>query len=57
LSHYTKSLDLGLFVNLTQGNVIRIFPALNISKEEAKAGLDLLKKAITILAQEHRQTR
>ena len=47
-----QSLRLGLFVNLTQGNVIRIFPALNIRKEEAKAGLDLLKKAITIAAAE-----
>ena len=47
-----QSLRLGLFVNLTQGNVIRIFPALNIRKEEAKAGLDLLKKAITVVAAE-----
>ena len=47
-----QSLRLGLFVNLTQGNVIRIFPALNIRKEEAKAGLDLLKKAITAVAEE-----
>ena len=47
-----QSLRLGLFVNLTQGNVIRIFPALNIRKEEAEAGLDLLKKAITVVAAE-----
>jgi len=48
-----KSLDLGLFVNLTQGNVIRVFPALNIRKEEAEEGLELLKKAITMVAEEH----
>jgi acetylornithine/N-succinyldiaminopimelate aminotransferase len=41
-----KCLGLGLFVNVTQGNVIRIFPALNIRKEEAEEGLDLLGKAI-----------
>jgi acetylornithine/N-succinyldiaminopimelate aminotransferase len=48
-----KSLELGLFVNLTQGNVIRIFPALNIRKEEAEEGLELLKKAITMVSEEH----
>ncbi len=48
-----RSLELGLFVNLTQGNVIRIFPALNIRKEEAEEGLELLKKAITMVAEEH----
>jgi len=45
-----KSLGLGLFVNLTQGNVIRIFPALNIRREEAQEGLDLLKRAIGMVA-------
>jgi acetylornithine/N-succinyldiaminopimelate aminotransferase len=48
-----KSLELGLFVNLTQGNVIRIFPALNIRVEEAEEGLELLKKAITMVSEEH----
>jgi acetylornithine/N-succinyldiaminopimelate aminotransferase len=48
-----KSLKLGLFVNLTQGNVIRVFPALNIRKEEAEEGLELLKIAITMVAEEH----
>ncbi len=43
-----KSLGLGLFVNLTQGNVIRIFPALNIRKAEAEEGLELLAKAISL---------
>ena len=48
-----KSLGLGLFVNLTQGNVIRIFPALNIRKAEAEEGLELLRKAIILAEDEH----
>jgi len=48
-----NSLKLGLFVNVTQGNVLRIFPALNIKKNEAEEGLELLKKAITMVAEEH----
>ena len=50
-----RSLGLGLFVNLTQGNVIRVFPALNITKDEAEEGLELLKKAIAIVADGHRK--
>jgi acetylornithine/N-succinyldiaminopimelate aminotransferase len=52
-----KSLELGLFVNLTQGNVIRIFPALNIRKEEARAGLELLNKAVAAVADGHGRVR
>ena len=48
-----NSLKLGLFVNVTQGNVLRVFPALNITKNEAEEGLELLKKAITMVAEEH----
>lgn len=51
-----KSLRLGLFVNLTQGNVIRVFPALNIRKEEAEEGLELLVKAISLVADQHGET-
>ena len=40
-----RSLGLGLFVNL-----IRIFPALNIRREEAQEGLELLKRAIGMVA-------
>jgi acetylornithine/N-succinyldiaminopimelate aminotransferase len=46
-----KSLRQGLFVNLTQGNVIRIFPALNIRREETEEGLERLQKAITTVSQ------
>ena len=36
----------GLFVRQTQGNMIRIFPALNIKQEEMEEGLGLFKGAI-----------
>lgn len=42
----SKCLDNGLILNITQSKVMRIFPALNISKEEMKEGLKLFKKAL-----------
>lgn len=42
----SKCLDNGLILNVTQGNVVRIFPALNISKEEMNKGLTIFKKAL-----------
>lgn len=36
----------GLFVRQTQGNMIRIFPALNIKREELEEGLAVIGKAI-----------
>jgi acetylornithine/N-succinyldiaminopimelate aminotransferase len=36
----------GLFVRQTLGNIIRIFPALNIKREEMEEGLAILEKAI-----------
>ncbi len=36
----------GLLINVTQGNVIRIFPALNITLDEAGEGLTILKDAM-----------
>ena len=41
-----KCLDRRLFVRQTQGNMIRIFPALNIGREEMEEGLLLLEEAI-----------
>ena len=35
----------GLFINVTQGNILRIFPALNITVVEAEEGLAILKAA------------
>jgi len=39
-------LEQGLLVNLTQGTVIRIFPALTITEEEANEGLKILENVI-----------
>jgi len=36
----------GLFVRQTMGNMIRIFPALNIRQEEMEEGLAILERAI-----------
>jgi acetylornithine/N-succinyldiaminopimelate aminotransferase len=36
----------GLFVRQTQGNMIRIFPALNIKQEELEEGLAILRESI-----------
>ncbi|MDY6934730.1 MAG: aspartate aminotransferase family protein [Spirochaetota bacterium] len=41
-----KSLNAGLLLNVTHGTMIRIFPALNITLEEAKEGLTILKSVI-----------
>jgi acetylornithine/N-succinyldiaminopimelate aminotransferase len=35
-----------LFVRLTQGRAIRIFPALNITKDEVNEGFDIIEQAI-----------
>jgi predicted acetylornithine/succinylornithine family transaminase len=34
----------GLVINATHGNVVRIMPALNVTKSELKKGLDILEK-------------
>ena len=39
-------LENGLLVNVTHGNIIRIFPALNITKEEMNKSLIILKTSI-----------
>jgi acetylornithine/N-succinyldiaminopimelate aminotransferase len=39
----------GLFVRQTQGNIIRIFPALNIQREEMEEGLVIIEKTIKSL--------
>lgn len=41
-------LEQGLLVNLTQGTVIRIFPALTITEDEANEGLAILEHALGI---------
>ncbi|MEW6186511.1 MAG: aspartate aminotransferase family protein [Thermodesulfobacteriota bacterium] len=41
-------LDKGLFVRQTQGNMIRLFPALNIKKEELEEALEILEQSIEV---------
>jgi len=43
---YSDCIKHGLFINLTQGNVIRIFPALNIKQKEVEEGLSVLEGAV-----------
>ncbi len=43
---YTQSLEQGLFVNITQEKVVRLFPALNITPEEAAEGLAILESVV-----------
>lgn len=39
---FQKALDKGLIVNSTHGNVLRIMPALNVTKQELDKGIDIL---------------
>ncbi len=41
-----ECLERGLMINVTQGTVIRIFPALTITRGEAMEGMDILKQAL-----------
>jgi len=41
-----KCLERGMFVRQTQGNMIRLFPALNIKKDELEEGLNILLKVV-----------
>ena len=42
-------LERGLLLNVIQGRVVRIFPALNITGPEAEEGLDILEAALSAL--------
>jgi len=46
---YDESLKNGLFINVTQGNIIRIFPALNVTHDEVNEGLDILENVIEMV--------
>lgn len=46
----------GLFVRQTQGNMIRIFPALNIKRREMEEGLDLFRKALESILKKQQVT-
>lgn len=43
---FDGALRLGLFVNVTQGRIVRLFPALNITVGEVQEGLALLRRAV-----------
>jgi acetylornithine/N-succinyldiaminopimelate aminotransferase len=43
---YDQSLNAGLLLNLKHGTILRLFPALTITREEAEEGLRILHKAI-----------
>jgi acetylornithine/N-succinyldiaminopimelate aminotransferase len=47
---FDEALRLGLFVNVTQGNIVRLFPALTITEEEVREGLALLRQALEEIA-------
>lgn len=47
-----KSLRNGLFLNCTQGNIIRLFPALNITREETEEGLSIIENILDLLSHE-----
>jgi acetylornithine/succinyldiaminopimelate/putrescine aminotransferase len=40
-------------VNVTQGHIIRLFPALNITPEEVKEGLTILRQAVEATVVDH----
>ena len=39
-----KALEKGLLLNISKGKNIRIFPALNITKEEMMLGLEIISE-------------
>jgi acetylornithine/N-succinyldiaminopimelate aminotransferase len=43
---YAQCLEQGLFVNITQEKVIRIFPALNITPDEMHEGLQIIENIL-----------
>ena len=45
-SVYRHCLEKGLLVNMTQGNIIRIFPALTVTPEELEQGLAVLDEVL-----------
>ena len=43
---YDECFNKGLIINCTQGNVLRLMPALNVTKKQANKALYILEKAI-----------
>ena len=42
----SKCLDKGFILNVTHGNIVRIFPALNITEEEMEEGLKIFEEVL-----------
>ena len=49
---FEAALRLGIFVNITQGRIIRLFPALTITVDEVAEGLALLRQAVEEIAED-----
>jgi len=47
-----RCLENGLLINCTQGNVIRLLPALTLTDEELNSGCETLVAAIRVYAEE-----
>jgi len=49
-SIYEECFNRGLIINCTQGNILRLMPALNVTKKQADKALHILKKAFEVVA-------
>lgn len=49
---FDECLAKGLIINCTQGRVLRIMPALNVTRKQAVKALDILEKVFTATAQQ-----
>ncbi len=47
-----RCLENGLLINCTQGNVLRLLPAMNISEDEVARGMELFSDAVIAVAEE-----
>ena len=54
-SLYRECLNNGLIVNVTQGTILRLLPALTISPQETEEGLAILEEALHGLADTNTQ--
>lgn len=46
---YEECFDRGLIINCTQGNILRLMPALNVTKKQADKALHILEKALEVV--------
>jgi acetylornithine/N-succinyldiaminopimelate aminotransferase len=48
---YEACLDNGLIINCTQGNILRLMPALNVTKKQADKAVFILRKVLNQITQ------